>query len=74
MSQHRRWGMLAGKPDYMGEAKKIMRQDIYAAGCKMAGIPVPAQMESRGKETLFDGVTFDPADPEAYAMGFTVKA
>ena len=74
MSQHRRWGMLAEKPDYKAEAKKIMRQDLYAAGCKMADIPVPDQMESRGKETLFDGVVFDPADPEAYGMGFSVKA
>lgn len=74
MSQHRRWGMLADKPDYMAEAKKIMRHDIYVAGCKMAGVKVPDQMESRGKETLFDGTVFDPADPEAYGMGFKVKA
>ena len=24
-------------------------------------------------ETLFDGITFDPANPEAYATGFAVK-
>lgn len=24
-------------------------------------------------ETLFDGVTFDPAQPEAYAKAFAVK-
>jgi nitrate/nitrite transport system substrate-binding protein len=74
MSQHRRWGMLAEKPDYLTEAKRIMRHDIYTEGCKMAGVEVPEAMESRGKETLFDGVTWDPADPEAYAQGFKVKA
>lgn len=74
MSQHRRWGMLAEKPDYMTEAKRIMRQDLYASGARMAGIEVPSELESRGKETLFDGVVFDPADPEGYAQQFKVKA
>ena len=73
MTQERRWGMLAEKPDYFSEAKKIVRHDLYAEGCKMAGIPVPDQMESRGKETLFDGTVYDPADPEAYAGQFAVK-
>jgi nitrate/nitrite transport system substrate-binding protein len=74
MSQHRRWGMLPEKPDYMVAAKQIMRHDIYNEGCKLAGMPVADQMESRGKETLFDGVVFDPADPEGYAQQFKVKA
>lgn len=74
MSQHRRWGMLAEKPDYMAAAKQIMRHDLYSDGCRLAGLPVPEQMESRGKETLFDGIVFDPADPEGYAQQFKVKA
>ena len=73
MSQHRRWGMLPQKPDYLKEAQRIMRHDLYTDGCKLAGIAVPQQMESRGKETFFDGTTFDPADPEAYAAQFAVK-
>jgi nitrate/nitrite transport system substrate-binding protein len=74
MSQHRRWGMLSSKPDYMAAAKQIMRHDVYTAGCKLAGITLPESMESRGKETFFDGTVWDPTDPEAYAMGFKVKA
>jgi len=74
MAQHRRWGMLTEKPDYTAEAKKMMRHDLYTAGCKMAGVAVPDTMESRGVETFFDGVAFDPANAEAYAQGFAIKA
>ena len=75
MSQHRRWGMITEKPDYYVEAKKIMRHDIYTDACKRAGVALPeGGMESRGKETFFDGVTYDPADPEAYAQSFAIKA
>jgi hypothetical protein len=28
--------------------------------------------EDMRTETLFDGITFDPAQPEAYAQGFAV--
>jgi nitrate/nitrite transport system substrate-binding protein len=73
MTQHRRWGMLADKLDYAAEARRIMRHDLYTEGCKLAGISSPEQMESRGKETLFDGTVFDPADPEGYAQQFKVK-
>ena len=73
MSQHRRWGMLADKPDYIAEARQIMRQDLFTEGAKMADVALPGQMESRGKETLFDGTVYDPADPEAYAQQFVVK-
>jgi nitrate/nitrite transport system substrate-binding protein len=82
---HAPGGSVVDEPDYMrffernasvpyNEAKRIVRHDIYTEGCKMAGIAVPESMDSRGKETLFDGVTWDPADPEAYAQGFKVKA
>ncbi|HYG75943.1 MAG TPA: CmpA/NrtA family ABC transporter substrate-binding protein [Planctomycetota bacterium] len=74
MSQHRRWGMLAEKPDYQSEARRIMRQDYFTDGAKMAEVALPAGMESRGKETLFDGMVFDPADPEAYWQQFGIKA
>jgi len=73
MSQHRRWGMLAEKPDYLKEARRIMRHDLYSEACKLAKVEVPAAMESRGKETLFDGTVFDPADPESYAGQFAIK-
>ena len=41
-----------------------------------AGVPkeeVPAGM-SRGKETFFDGVVFDPADPARYLSDLKIKS
>lgn len=74
MTQHRRWGMLKDQPDYWSEAREIMRADLYAKGCVQAGLPKPAQFESRGIETLFDGIAFDPKDPEGYIQKFDVKS
>jgi hypothetical protein len=34
---------------------------------------VPVPTEEYRKETLFDGIEFDPADPEGYVKKFTIK-
>jgi len=72
LSQFRRWGMVTGAPDYEGVAKKVMRFDLYAEAMKELGID--AGGPSDAPETLFDGITFDPKDPEAYAKSFAVNA
>jgi nitrate/nitrite transport system substrate-binding protein len=65
LSQFRRWGMVEGAPDYAGVAKQVMRSDIYEEAMKEIGYThAGANIEP---ETLFDGVTFDPAKPEEYA-------
>jgi nitrate/nitrite transport system substrate-binding protein len=70
VSQYRRWGMLAGTPDYDGIAKRVMRTDLYEEAMKEIGYAHGGADDS--KETLFDGITFDPANPEAYAKSFAV--
>jgi nitrate/nitrite transport system substrate-binding protein len=71
LTQFRRWGMVSGPPDYEGISKQVMRPDLYEDAMKELG-------QAHGgvnneKETLFDGVAFDPAgDLEAYAKGFAV--
>jgi nitrate/nitrite transport system substrate-binding protein len=71
LTQFRRWGMLPAAPDYKGVAKQVMRGDIYEAAMKEIGAKHGgAEMKP---EKLFDGVTFDPAKPEEYAMSFQVK-
>lgn len=71
LSQLRRWGMVAGAPDYAGIAAKVARTDLYEAAMKEIGV-VHGGRDDR-PETLFDGITFDPAQPEAYAQAFAVK-
>jgi len=72
MSQYRRWGMVTGSPDYDGVAKRVMRADIYEQAMKEIGYTHGGADNS--PETLFDGATFNPADPETYAKSFAVKS
>lgn len=70
LSQFRRWGMVQGPPDYDGLVNRVHRPDVYRAVAKEMGVEAPA--EDFKTETLFDGVPFDPAEPEAYARSFPV--
>lgn len=70
LSQFRRWGMVSGPPDYAGVTKQVMRADIYEEAMKEIGYQHGGP--NNDSETLFDGVTFDPAKPEEYAKNFPV--
>jgi nitrate/nitrite transport system substrate-binding protein len=72
LTQFRRWGMVEGTPDYAGVAAQVMRPDLYEAAMKELGVEHGGP--SAAPETLFDGITFDPAKPEEYALGFAVKS
>jgi len=62
--------MVKEAPDYKGIVDRVHRSDIYREVTKEMGIEAPR--EDMKKETLFDGVVFDPAKPEEYAKGFAV--
>lgn len=70
LTQFRRWGMVEGAPDYGGVTKSVMRADIYEEAMKEAGFTHGGP--NSDPETLFDGVTFDPKEPEKYATSFAV--
>jgi nitrate/nitrite transport system substrate-binding protein len=76
LSQFRRWGMLeptAERPiDYDGIAQQVMRPDIYEEAMKEIGYEHGGA--NNDPETLFDGITFDPAKPEEYALAFDVHS
>jgi nitrate/nitrite transport system substrate-binding protein len=71
LSQFRRWGMVKEAPDYKGLVNKVHRPDIFREVAKEMGVAAPK--EDMKKETLFDGVEFDPAKPEEYAKKFPVS-
>lgn len=70
LSQFRRWGMVGPEVDYK-IVDQVHRPDIYREVAQEMSVEAPA--EDTKVETLFDGVTFDPADPEKYAKGFAVN-
>ncbi|MGH7821652.1 MAG: CmpA/NrtA family ABC transporter substrate-binding protein, partial [Candidatus Binatia bacterium] len=71
LTQFRRWGMVKGEPDWKGIVDRVHRPDVYREVAKELGIAAPA--EDFKAEALFDGVRFDPKEPEAYAKAFPVK-
>ncbi|MEO8426244.1 MAG: CmpA/NrtA family ABC transporter substrate-binding protein [Verrucomicrobiota bacterium] len=71
LTQFRRWGMVTGAPDYEGVARQVMRADLYEEAMKE--INYMHGGVNNNKETLFDGVTFDPSRPEEYAKAFAVN-
>lgn len=70
LTQYRRWGMVDGSVDYKGIASQVMRPDIYEEVMKEMGAKHGGP--DGNPETLFDGITFDPAKPEDYARAFAV--
>jgi nitrate/nitrite transport system substrate-binding protein len=71
LSQFRRWGMVEGAPDYEGIVKRVMRSDLYEEAMKEIGYAHGGP--NNDTETLFDGVAFNPSDPEAYAKSFAIN-
>jgi nitrate/nitrite transport system substrate-binding protein len=72
LSQFRRWGMVKEPPDYKSLVERVHRSDIFREVAQEMGVETPR--EDMKKETLFDGVTFDPADPEKYAKSFAIHS
>jgi len=72
LSQFRRWGMVVKEaPDYKTLVNKVHRPDIFREVAKEMGVAAPK--EDMKKETLFDGIEFDPAKPEEYAKKFPIN-
>ena len=72
LSQFRRWGMVKEAPDYKGIVDRVHRPDVYREVAKEMSLEAPR--EDMKKETFWDGVTFDPADPEKYAKSFPIHS
>jgi nitrate/nitrite transport system substrate-binding protein len=75
LSENIRWGYMPATTDIKATVDKVNREDIWKAAATALGVP-PAQIPattSRGVETFFDGVKFDPEKPEEYLKGLKIK-
>lgn len=69
-----RWGYLPGDTDTKALVEAVNREDLWQEAAKAIGqeAAIP-KSSSRGVETFFDGVTFNPDDPGAYLKGLAIK-
>ncbi len=72
--ENMRWGKLPADTDLKKLVGEVNRADLWKEAAKMIGqeAAIP-KSDSRGVETFFDGVKFDPADPMAYLKGLKIK-
>lgn len=70
-----RWGYLPADTNVKELVDKVNREDIWREAAQTLNVPaseIPAST-SRGIETFFDGVKFDPEKPEDYLTSLAIK-
>lgn len=69
-----RWGKLPADTDVKAWVDAVNREDLWREAATAIGqeAMIPAS-PSRGVETFFDGVTFDPENPQAYLDSLKIK-
>jgi nitrate/nitrite transport system substrate-binding protein len=70
-----RWGYIPANTNTKQLVDKVNREDLWKEAAKALKVPaaqIPTST-SRGVETFFDGVKFDPAKPEAYLASLKIK-
>jgi bicarbonate transport system substrate-binding protein len=74
-----RWKFYPGTVDTIEQAKalndKVTREDLWRQAAKEVGVPekdIPSG-SSRGKETFFNGIVYDPENPQAYLDSLKIK-
>jgi nitrate/nitrite transport system substrate-binding protein len=75
LTENIRWGNLPANTDIKAIVNKVNREDIWKEAAKALGVPaaqIPTS-DSRGVETFFDGVKFDPEKPEEYLKSLAIK-
>ncbi|MGB3200850.1 MAG: CmpA/NrtA family ABC transporter substrate-binding protein [Nodosilinea sp.] len=74
LTENIRWGKLPPDTDIQAWVDSVNREDLWREAATALGqedmIP---ESTSRGVETFFDGVTFDPENPKAYLDSLAIK-
>ncbi|MBU6228340.1 MAG: ABC transporter substrate-binding protein [Cyanobacteria bacterium REEB459] len=77
LTESLRWGFHKDKLKDFDTVKRLVdsvnREDLWREAAKEAGFSDIPSSTSRGVETFFDGVKFDPANPEAYLKSLKIK-
>lgn len=76
LTENIRWGYLPASTDVKKIVDEVNREDLWREAAKAIGVPdseIPTST-SRGVETFFDGVQFDPENPQAYLDSLKLKA
>lgn len=75
MTENIRWGYIPADTDVKKIVDAVNREDLWRDAAKtlnVADSEIP-KSPSRGVETFFDGVKFDPEDPTAYLKSLKIK-
>ncbi|HIK19185.1 MAG TPA: ABC transporter substrate-binding protein [Leptolyngbyaceae cyanobacterium M33_DOE_097] len=74
LTENIRWGYFAPDTDTKKLVAAVNREDLWREAAKAIGqeAAIP-KSPSRGVETFFDGVKFDPENPSAYLKSLKIK-
>ncbi|MCA6572053.1 MAG: CmpA/NrtA family ABC transporter substrate-binding protein [Pseudanabaena sp.] len=74
VTEDMRWGYFDADTDAKKLVDKVNREDLWKEAAKAIGeeAAIP-KSTSRGIETFFDGVKFDPENPSEYLKGLKIK-
>ena len=68
-----RWGYLPKGTNIKSLVNQVNRSDLWRAAAKANGFGNGPAGDSRGVEVFFDGVKFNPANPQAYLNSLKIK-
>jgi len=74
LTENIRWGYLPADTDTKALVERVNREELWREAAKAIGqeAAIPPST-SRGVETFFDGVQFDPENPAAYLEKLAIK-
>jgi nitrate/nitrite transport system substrate-binding protein len=75
ITENIRWGYLPPDTDIKKVVDEVNREDLWREAAQALNIPaaeIPSS-PSRGVETFFDGVQFDPENPQKYLDSLAIK-
>ncbi|MEZ2405431.1 nitrate/nitrite transport system substrate-binding protein [Bosea sp. OAE752] len=73
VTENIRWGKFEANTDIKTLVNKVNRSDLWLEAAKTLGVAGAPTSDSRGVETFFDGMKFDPAAPMDYLKALKIK-